>query len=324
MMVLPWRWTTSAKATKGRKEIKEKARRMVSQKAQTKARREEITEENGEAIGKEEKGKENRRGRKARQRAKEKERRRVTKGNRLVTFATSLDILLDCWRKVQQVEDTSATASGSGGPGSTAPTITSQVKRIRLVTPPDLTTTELYDLTLNDEEETEAIDIQYLRVISLEEKEEDEEFKECLEIEVWVPEGTPVVAMDWQDSDEEEAVDEERGEDEELHVRMVQMKDYEEEEAVQITLDSGADVSVLPRSYGNVGSWRQGGREIRMVDAQGREIKHEGITRAKLRIKEEYGKEVDLVEDFMLGNVKHPILCPGKMLRLGWSITPGP
>ena len=228
----------------------------------------------------------------------------------------------DCWRRVQQVEETSATASGSGGPSSTAPTITSQVKRIRLVTPPDLTTTELFDLTANDEE-TESIDIRYLRVINLEEQEGSDEFEECLEVDVWTPEGTPVIAMHWQDEEEDEEIEEEE-EGDELHVRMVQTAEERRDDEVQITLDSGADVSVLPMSYGCVGQWRQGDREVRMVDAQGREIKHEGITRAKLRIRDEHGKQVDLVEDFMLGNVKHPILCAGKMLKLGWSITPGP
>ena len=32
------------------------------------------------------------------------------------------------------------------------------------------------------------------------------------------------------------------------------------------------------------------------------------------------GKRVELVEEFVLGNVQHPILCAGRLLRRGWTI----
>ena len=57
-----------------------------------------------------------------------------------------------------------------------------------------------------------------------------------------------------------------------------------------------------------------------MVDAQGRKIPHEGITKAKIRLTGKGGRQVELVEEFVLGNVQHPILCAGKLLRRGWSL----
>ena len=33
-------------------------------------------------------------------------------------------------------------------------------------------------------------------------------------------------------------------------------------------------------------------------------------------------KTIELVEEFVLGNVQRPILCTGKLLRKGWSICP--
>ena len=87
-----------------------------------------------------------------------------------------------------------------------------------------------------------------------------------------------------------------------------------------MTLDSGADVSVLPANYGNVGEWRPGAKELKMVDAQGTRIAHQGLTGAKVRVKDVNGKEIEIIEEFVLGNVQHPIICAGRLLRRGWSI----
>ena len=52
-------------------------------------------------------------------------------------------------------------------------------------------------------------------------------------------------------------------------------------------------------------------------------IAHDGVTRAKIRTIDKKGKEIELVEDFVLGNVQHPILCAGELLKKGWSICGG-
>ena len=65
---------------------------------------------------------------------------------------------------------------------------------------------------------------------------------------------------------------------------------------------------------------RQDGREeLKMVDAQGRKIRHEGTTKAKIRLMGKDGRQVELVEELVLGNVQRPILCAAKLLRRGWS-----
>ena len=83
---------------------------------------------------------------------------------------------------------------------------------------------------------------------------------------------------------------------------------------------SGADISVLPKSYGNVGQWAPGTESLKMVDAHKKQIAHDGVTRARLRTRDANGKNVEMVEEFVLGNVKHPILCAGRLLRKGWCI----
>ena len=57
----------------------------------------------------------------------------------------------------------------------------------------------------------------------------------------------------------------------------VRMDQVDLEECL-VTLDSGADISVLPKSYGNVGQWAPGAETLKMVDAQGKQISHDGIT----------------------------------------------
>ena len=118
-----------------------------------------------------------------------------------------------------------------------------------------------------------------------------------------VPDGIAVLAMDLQDEQEE---------------KMVQMV---RQASCLVTLDSGADVSVLPKSYAGVGRWSEGSQQLRLVDAQGKNIVHNGITKASVRSMDSNGKQIELVEEFVLGSVQNPILCAGKLLRKGWSIS---
>lgn len=138
---------------------------------------------------------------------------------------------------------------------------------------------------------------------------DENEYQDCYEPTVEVPNGVMIVAIDLQDNEEEMAVN------------MVRMNNEEEDEKCLITLDSGADISVLPRSYANVGMRQDGRDELKMVDAQGRKIAHDGVTRARIRLMDKGGKRVEIVEEFVLGNVQHPILCAGSLLRKGWSLS---
>ena len=98
--------------------------------------------------------------------------------------------------------------------------------------------------------------------------EEDEVFMDCIEPVVLVPHGITVVAMDLQDDLEEK------------QIQMVSTGGQGQDTRCLVTLDSGADISVLPRSYGGIGTWSPGSQSLRMVDAQGT---HDGVTRAKIR-----------------------------------------
>ena len=110
----------------------------------------------------------------------------------------------------------------------------------------------------------------------------EEEFMDCIEPVVLVPDGIAVVAMDLQDGNEE---------------KMVQMVRTDENDGASclFTLDSGADTSVLPKTYAGVGQWSEGSKQLRMIDAQGRKIEHNGIIKAKVRTMDSSGKQIELV-----------------------------
>ena len=177
---------------------------------------------------------------------------------------------------------------------------------VRMSTPPDSRSLEIFDLTGSGSEDNEfpwrvgMVEASY-------EYEENEEFFECIEPVVHIPAGIMIVAMDLQDQGEEK------------WVQMVSTGPKEGDECL-VTLDSGADISVLPRAYAEVGQWAPGSASLRMVDAQGKRIAHNGVTKAKICTTDANGKRVELVEEFVLGNVQHPILCAGRLLRRGWTI----
>ena len=82
---------------------------------------------------------------------------------------------------------------------------------------------------------------------------EEFEYQECYEPMVEVPDDVAIMAMDLQDDDEE------------MVVSMVRMQPEEMNENCLITLDSGADISVLPRDYAGVGERREGDGGLKMV-----------------------------------------------------------
>ena len=214
----------------------------------------------------------------------------------------------DCWKRVNQVEDQQqnpggASSSSTGGQTtaqSSATANTANVKMVRLETPPDTPSMEVFDLTTpRDDRSGYPWRVGMIwcdhQVDGYEVT--DDEYMDCYEPMVDVPLGVSIVALDLQDSEEEE-----------LQVNMVKIEEDEADQCL-VTLDSGADVSVLPRSYAAVGQRQQESTELKMVDAQGRKIAHDGVTKARIRIEDKNGKIFDLLEDFVLGNVQHPILC---------------
>ena len=83
---------------------------------------------------------------------------------------------------------------------------------------------------------------------------------------------------------------------------------------VEIILNSGADVSALPRSYGNVGV-EVGQHEAQFIDAQGSPLHVHSTRVAKVT----FG-DVALKECFIVTDVSIPILALGHLVRAGWSL----
>ena len=224
----------------------------------------------------------------------------------------------ECWKRVNQVEEQQnaggASSSSTGQTGSTgATTTTASVKMVRLQTPPDASSLEVFDLTTPRGEGSESFPWRVGMIeVEVYEKEEfyeteEHEYHDCYEPAVEVPGGVAIVAMDLQDA-------------EEMAVNMVKKQEDGAEGSCLITVDSGADISVLPKDYAGVGERQQAEGQLKMVDAQGKKISHTGITRAKVRMVDRRGKVVEIYEDFLLGSVQHPILCAGKLLKRGWSL----
>ena len=216
----------------------------------------------------------------------------------------------ECWKRVAPIEETgggqASSSTGQTGAAPSALTTTASVKMVRMATPPDTPNLEIFDLTASGSEDNEfpwrvgAIETKY------EENERDEEFFDCIEPVVNIPAGIVIVAMDLQDNEEK-------------LVQMVSTGSEAGDECL-VTLDSGADISVLPKAYADVEHWAPGSANLRMVDAQGKHIAHNGVTKARISTTDANGKKIEMVEEFVLGNVQHPILCAGRLLRRGWSI----
>ena len=154
----------------------------------------------------------------------------------------------DCWKRVNQVEEQQnpggATSSSTGNTGGGATTTTASVKMVRLQTPPDAGSLEVFDLITPREERGDnfpwRVGMVTMELCEMEEFYDVEEFEyqECFEPTVEVPDNVAIVAMDLQDVEEEEMI-----------VSMVRTQDNEATGSCLTTLDSGADISVLPKDY---------------------------------------------------------------------------
>ena len=183
----------------------------------------------------------------------------------------------DCWKpKVQRVEENmsaaastaaswSSSAAASTGQGTQA---TSKVKKVSLVDEP-----MVFDLTAAMS--LESVDEARICMVS----DVSDDFLECYDVGCEelvnsIPVGVPWVAMDMQDSETDRCV----------RVSMVRTDDEPKQgEIVVVTLDSGADVSVAPDSYGSRGE--PGSlRQFRMVDAQGAPIVSSGNRKLRLKV----------------------------------------
>ena len=162
----------------------------------------------------------------------------------------------DCWSKVQKVEEQSQQASASSAASTTnsststnsltsanAYNTNKQVKMVRIEEVDEESLTRQFDLTAFDNEDDGFGIVRVIRLIE-EPKDEDaeEEFHDCFMVERQlsdsIPDDVQWVSMDIQDVDETENA---------LRVNTVKS------ERLAITVDAGADVSVVPEEFAKYG-----------------------------------------------------------------------
>ena len=100
-----------------------------------------------------------------------------------------------------------------------------------------------------------------------------------------------------------------------MNVRAVQAQGME----VEVVVDSGADISVAPRSFGQLGSPTASAAVV-MHDAQGRRIPELGTRILDLEVRSTEGEVVTIREKFAVANVGSLILSLGRLLRWGWEL----
>ena len=91
------------------------------------------------------------------------------------------------------------------------------------------------------------------------------------------------------------------------------------EELVDVVLDSGADVSVLPMTYSGIGQPLTGRSILR--DAQGRKMGGGELRRAVVVLQDGQGNEVQLKETSACLNVKEPLIGPANLIKHGWKVV---
>ena len=90
-----------------------------------------------------------------------------------------------------------------------------------------------------------------------------------------------------------------------------------EAEMTDVILDSGADVSCLPLSYGQYGS-SHGSASLGLRDAQGESLAVQDLREVSFIVHDETGEPVIWKEVCAIAPVTQPLLCKGKLMRSGW------
>ncbi|CAK9073386.1 unnamed protein product [Durusdinium trenchii] len=109
--------------------------------------------------------------------------------------------------------------------------------------------------------------------------------------------------------------------DEPMKICMIKNVVALEVPSVIMTIDSGADVSVAPERFYNLGV-PGAGKPIEMIDAQGAKICSKGNRRLRLQAQTRDGDVIEFIEQFALGvGVTHPLLSVGRLLKQGWGLS---
>ena len=90
------------------------------------------------------------------------------------------------------------------------------------------------------------------------------------------------------------------------------------DDVTHVVLDSGADMSVLPLSFKDLGTPLP--RKSILRDAQGNKMKGGDLRQAEVLLEDESGQWICLRETFAVSNVAEPLLALGKLLKKGWKL----
>ena len=108
-------------------------------------------------------------------------------------------------------------------------------------------------------------------------------------------------------------------------VRMISNVDVssslDEGRKLSIILDSGSDVSLLPESF--VPDTLTDDSAYKLKDCQGQKLNVRGLKRAELLLCDEFGDEVILKQNFVVGQVTNGILSLGQLMKRGWTLPAG-
>ena len=219
----------------------------------------------------------------------------------------------------QQQPVDSATTNKCTPPASSAASSSSTwtgnqgVRRVRIRTPPGLEPLEIFDMTEN-EEFCDDIPIYYMQMISVSDA-SDLQIPDFLDEKRDVCRNYKHVHFGGDCQYFELASASETSNSEQPVIRAVQ-------KPIQLWLDSGADVSTLPLSFGPHGHG-QSTPGACLVDAQGNSIRTHGTMTFHFDLMTDQQQVVRVVETCVLSDVKHPLLAVGKMLKSGWELRGG-
>ena len=89
---------------------------------------------------------------------------------------------------------------------------------------------------------------------------------------------------------------------------------------MEVVLDSGADMSVLPLSFKGIGAPMKGRRST-LKDAQGNVMEGGSMRQAVIIMSDDVGNQILMKETFALASVSEPLLALGKLLKKGWRVN---
>ena len=123
--------------------------------------------------------------------------------------------------------------------------------------------------------------------------------------------------MDWYEDLSSPMDQVQHGVEDVYHVRAVPLQDGQ-----MVILDSGADISLLPYEMADRGHpTRQLGKAV-LEDAQGGRLQTYGRRSAQIEVEGENNELIVIEDDFIVSNVRNPLVSLGRLLHRGWTMCP--